>query len=101
MPEFTDPFVGNAPERKMTKQELVRAIRLDIAAEHEAISLYMAHADATDDTLVREALVDIANEEREHIGEFERLLQLLAEDEADYRKDGREEIIEMEQKTRE
>lgn len=97
MPEFSSPFPGNAPERKLTKQELIRAIRLDIAAEHEAICLYMAHADATDDELVKKALIDIANEEREHLGEFERLLQLLTGDEADFRSDGREEILEMEE----
>jgi rubrerythrin len=97
MPDFSDPFVGNAPQRKLTRQELIRAIRLDIAAEHEAICLYMAHAEATDDKLVRKALIDIANEEREHLGEFERLLQLLTEDEADFRQDGSEEIREMEE----
>ena len=97
MPDFSDPFVGNTPERKLTKQELIRAIRLDIAAEHEAICLYMAHADATDDKLVKKALVDIADEEREHLGEFERLLQLLTTDEADFREDGREEVREMEE----
>ena len=95
MPDFSDPFVGNAPQRKLTRQELIRAIRLDIAAEHEAICLYMAHADVADDALVRKALIDIADEEREHLGEFERLLQILTEDEADFRKDGSEEIEEM------
>ena len=32
----------------MSLNELVRAIRLDIAGEHEATSLYQAHADATE-----------------------------------------------------
>jgi len=36
----------------MMKQELIRAFRLNIAAEHEAIQLYAAHAEATDDELV-------------------------------------------------
>jgi len=50
MPEFLNPFSGVVP-RKMTKQELIRAIRLNLSAEQEAIHLYLAHADATDDEL--------------------------------------------------
>ena len=81
MPEFLNPFPGNVPERKLTEQELIRAIRLNIAAEHEATHLYMAHADATDDPLAKAVLLDIANEEREHVGEFMRLLSILTGDE--------------------
>ena len=68
MPEFVNPFSGKVPERKLTKEELIRAIRLNIAAEHEAIHLYMAHAEATDHPLAKEVLSDIANEQRAHSG---------------------------------
>jgi rubrerythrin len=95
MPEFVNPFSGKVPERKLTKQELIRAIRLNIAAEHEAIHLYMAHAEATDHPLAKEVLVDIANEEREHVGEFMQLLEILTGDEADWIAQGREEVQEM------
>jgi uncharacterized protein len=96
MPEFINPFSGNIPERKLTSEELIRAIRLDIAAEHEAVHLYMAHAEATDNPTAREVLIDIANEEREHIGEFERLLEILTGgEERHYRDSGREEVNEM------
>jgi uncharacterized protein len=95
MPEFANPFSGKAPERKLTKQELIRAIRLDIAAEHEAIHLYMAHAEAIDDPLAKEVLIDIANEEREHVGEFMRLLEILTGDEAQWVAQGRAEVDEM------
>jgi len=96
MPEFMNPFSGTIPERKLTSQELIRAIRLDIAAEHEAVHLYMAHAEATDNPVAREILIDIANEEREHIGEFERLLEILTGgEERRFRDSGREEVNEM------
>ncbi len=95
MPEFLNPFSGKVPERKLTKQELIRAIRLDIAAEHEAIHLYMAHAEAIDDPLAKEVLIDIANEEREHVGEFMRLLEILTGDEDDWIAQGRAEVEEM------
>jgi rubrerythrin len=95
MPEFVNPFSGTVPERKLTKEELIRAIRLNVAAEHEAIHLYMAHADATDHPLAKEVLIDIANEEREHVGEFNRLLEILTGDEAKWLEEGREEVDEM------
>ncbi len=95
MPEFVNPFSGKVPDRKLTKEELIRAIRLNVAAEHEAIHLYMAHAEATDHPLAKQVLVDIANEEREHVGEFTRLLEILTGDEDQWLAQGREEVDEM------
>jgi rubrerythrin len=95
MPDFVNPFSGKVPERKLTKEELIRAIRLNIAAEHEAIHLYMAHAEATDHPLAKQVLIDVANEEREHVGEFMRLLEILTGDEAQWLANGREEVDEM------
>jgi len=95
MPEFANPFSGKVPDRKLTLEELIRAIRLNIAAEHEAVHLYMAHADATDDPLAKEVLIDIANEERVHAGEFQRLLEILTGDEEKWMAEGREEVDEM------
>ncbi|MFO7741204.1 MAG: ferritin family protein [Anaerolineae bacterium] len=95
MPEFVNPFSGKVPDRKLTKEELIRAIRLNVAAEHEAIHLYMAHAEATDHPLAKKILIDVANEEREHVGEFNRLLEILTGDEAKWLAEGREEVDEM------
>ena len=95
MPEFVNPFSGLAPERKMTDAELTRAIRLNIAAEQEAIHLYQAHADATDNELAKKVLLDIADEERVHAGEFQRLLNILVEDEQKKLAEGAEEVDEL------
>ncbi len=95
MPEFIDPFYGNVPDRKMTREELIRAIRLNIAAEQEAIFLYTAHADATDHPLAKKVFLDIADEEREHIGEFEELLEILTGTEYAKIAEGQEEVREM------
>jgi rubrerythrin len=95
MPEFPNPFVGMVPDRKLTPEELIRAIRLNIAAEHEAIHVYMAHADATDHPLAKKVLIDIANEERVHAGEFARLLAILTGDEDKYLAEGAEEVDEL------
>ena len=95
MPEFVNPFSGTVPDRKLTDEELIRAIRLNIAAEHEAIHLYMAHAEATDHPLAKKVLIDIANEEREHAGEFMYLLQVLTGDEDEWLERGKHEVEEL------
>ena len=92
MPEFLNPFSGVVPERKLTKSELIRAIRQNLAAEHEAVHLYLAHADATDDPLAKHVLEDIANEERVHAGEFARLLAILTGDEEAFLAKGAKEV---------
>ncbi len=78
MPEFGSPFSGMRSERKLTDKELVRAIRFMVAAEYEAIQLYMQLSESTDNGLAIEVLKDIADEERVHAGEFLRLLRELA-----------------------
>ena len=95
MPEFVNPFSGKVPDRPLTKEELIRAIRLDIAAEHEATTLYMAHAEAIDDPVARAVLIDIANEERVHVGEFNRLLSILTGDEDQWLAKGAAEVDEL------
>jgi uncharacterized protein len=95
VPEFVNPFSGKVPERPLTKEELIRAIRLDIAAEHEATHLYMAHAEAIDDPVARAVLIDIANEERVHVGEFMRLLSILTGDEDQWLAQGAAEVDEL------
>ena len=94
MPEFGNPFSGLAVDRKLTDSELIRAIRFMVAAEYEAIQLYMQLAESTDNKLAREVLEDIADEERVHAGEFLRLLHHLAPDEQKYYDEGYEEVDE-------
>ena len=95
MPEFVNPFSGRVPDRKLTDPELARAIRLNLAAEEEAIHLYEAHAEATDNKLARMVLLDIAREERVHAGEFQRLLNILVPDEEATLREGAGEVDEM------
>ncbi|MFP4466830.1 MAG: ferritin family protein [Candidatus Goldiibacteriota bacterium] len=94
MPDFGSPFSGLASGKKLTHEELVRAIRFMIAAEYEAIQLYMQLAESTDNELAQDVLKDIADEERVHAGEFLRLLKELAPDEEKFYKEGYEEVEE-------
>ncbi|MGD2095361.1 MAG: ferritin family protein [Phycisphaerales bacterium] len=95
MPEFGSPFSGMKAERNLTKEELIRAIRFMVAAEYEAVQLYMQLAESTDDKLAKEVLIDIADEERVHAGEFLKLLKQLAPDEEKFYKEGEEEVEEI------
>lgn len=94
MPEFANPFSVLKNDRNVTHEELVRAIRYMIAAEYEAIQLYMQLAESTDNKLAIEVLKDIADEERVHAGEFLRLLKELAPDEEKFYAEGAEEVEE-------
>ena len=94
MPEFAYPFSGLKKDRKLTHAELVRAIRFMIAAEYEAIQLYMQLAESTDNELAIDVLKDIADEERVHAGEFLRLLKELEPDEEKFYREGAEEVEE-------
>jgi rubrerythrin len=95
VPEFGNPFSGLAKDRKLTDAELVRAIRFMIAAEYEAVQLYMQLAESTDNELAINILQEIADEERVHAGEFLRLLNELALDEKKFYNEGAEEVQEM------
>lgn len=75
MPQ-TDPFTYNAP-RKLTDSELARALRLDAAAELDAMNLYEAHIEATDNEDAKKLLRFIAKDEKEHYALFHELIRRL------------------------
>lgn len=94
MPAFANPFSGNI-DKKISKTELLQALRVDIASELEAIYLYDAHAHATDDPLARKVLMDIRDEEVEHVGELMTLMRYLDPSVADLMQEGEQEVLEM------
>jgi len=60
---------------KVEKKYLNREIlRLAMIAELDAISLYEQLAAATDNENVKKILLDVAKEEKTHVGEFQTLL---------------------------
>jgi rubrerythrin len=94
MASFPDPFAGSNPP-KISKADLIQAIRLDIVGELEAMYLYDAHSQATDDPVAKKVLADIRDEEREHFGELVTLLRYLAPDEFGLFLEGQGEVAEM------
>ena len=76
MADFSDPFVFLVP-RKMSPEELVRALRMDIADEIEAINVYESHLNATDNENARRVLAHVIGEEKEHLAEFLEVVKQL------------------------
>lgn len=94
MPAFANPFQGNV-NRKMNEKELIQAVRLNIAGELEAIYLYDAHVQATDNEIAKKVIADIRDEEKAHVGELMTLLRVLDPKEAELFASGEEEVREM------
>jgi len=94
MAGFGNPFGANVP-RKLTKDELIQAVRLNIAGELEAIYVYDAHIQATDDLVAKKIIGDIRDEEKAHVGELLTLLKYLDPKEAQFLNEGEEEVREM------
>ena len=86
-----DPFVANVP-RQLSKDELMQALRVDIAGELEAIIGYEAHAMSTDDVRVKKVLMHIADEERQHVGELQQLLFMLSPNEQQMVEQGKQAV---------
>lgn len=63
--------------KPLNDRELSRAIRIAIAAEHDAVHLYELIADSTENSDIKEVLSDIGDEEKIHTGELEVLLNTL------------------------
>lgn len=95
MPEFSTPFQGNKCDRKLTKEELIRAIRFSIASEFEAIQLYEQLRDSIENTDAKKLLDEVAHDERVHVGNFQYLLEKLSPDDKEDIIEGFEEAKEI------
>ena len=88
-----DLSLVKTPE-KLTDRELTRAIRDAIIAELGAIKQYETVVDATDNSEVKKVLQSISDEEKNHIGELQKLLSELLPDEQELLDDGAKEVEE-------
>ena len=69
--------------------------RIGLIAELDAINLYEQLAALARDPLVRKVFLDIAREEKEHVGEFLELLKKLDREQIDALEEGAKEVQEM------
>jgi rubrerythrin len=70
-------------------------LRVGIIAELDAINLYEQMAALATNKLVKKTLLDIAREEKTHIGEFQALLLMLDKEQAKEMEEGGKEIEEF------
>jgi len=81
---------------KLRPEELNKQIlRIAIIAELDAISLYEQMAALASDKAVKHTLLDVAREEKTHVGEFLALLLRLDGEQAVELRKGEEEVREL------
>ena len=80
---------------KVSKENIDKEIlRVGMIAELDAVNLYEQLAAATDNKDLKEVLMDIAREEKTHMGEFQALLLMLDKQQVEELEAGREEVEE-------
>lgn len=81
---------------KVKKEDLNKEIlRAAIIAELDAINLYEQMAALTDNEDIRRVMLDIAKEEKTHVGEFQTLLLRLDAEQVEELAHGKEEVEEI------
>lgn len=81
---------------KVRKEDLDREIlRAGMIAELDAINFYEQMAAMTENEDIHKVLLDIAKEEKTHMGEFQTLLLKEDEEQKEELKEGEEEVEEL------
>lgn len=81
---------------KVPQENIDREIlRLGMIAELDAVSLYEQLAAKTKDKKIKKVLLDIAKEEKTHVGEFEALLLQIDKEQATELEEGEREVEEL------
>jgi len=80
---------------KVSKEDIDKEIlRVGIIAELDAVNLYEQLAAKTNDSDIKKILLDIAKEEKTHVGEFEALLLERDKQQVDELEAGKKEVKE-------
>jgi len=81
---------------KISKENLDKEIlRVGIIAELDAINLYEQMAAITEDAEIKRILLDIAKEEKTHVGEFQALLLIKDKQQEKELEEGKKEVEEL------
>ena len=81
---------------KIKQEDIDKEIlRAGIIAELDAINLYEQMAALTKNEYIREILLDIAKEEKTHVGEFQTLLLKYDEEQVKELEEGKKEVEEL------
>ncbi len=81
---------------KINKEDIDKEIlRAGIIAEYDAINLYEQMAALAQDENIKRVLLDVAKEEKEHVGEFQTLLLQKDKELGEEMEGGKEEVEEL------
>ncbi len=81
---------------KVPKEDIDKEIlRAAVIAELDAISLYEQMANLAENATLKEILLDVAKEEKTHVGEFHAFLLKLDKEQETELANGRDEVDEM------
>ncbi|MFW5945914.1 MAG: ferritin family protein [Candidatus Natronoplasma sp.] len=87
-----EPIDLEKVSKEMSDKEI---LRFGLAAELDAINFYEQMAEYTDDEHIKEVLLDVAKEEKEHVGEFQTLLLEKDPQQVEEMEEGKEEVMEI------
>lgn len=80
----------------LSEEDINREIlRIGLIAELDAINLYEQLASLTNDEKIKAIFLDVAREEKTHVGEFLTLLLMNDEEQEDELEEGKEEVEEL------
>jgi rubrerythrin len=79
-------------EKKLLDREILRVVMI---AELDAVNLYEQLAAATENEVIKEVLLEVAREEKTHVGEFQTLLLKEDTEQVKELEKGRKEVEEI------
>jgi rubrerythrin len=85
--------VDFAKVKKENRNQVI--LRAAIIAELDAINMYEQMSALTDDPEIKMVLLDIAREEKTHVGEFQTMLLRRDAEQVKELEDGKKEIVEL------
>ncbi len=81
---------------KLSKEHInMEILRIALIAELDAINLYEQMAAYTNDSDTKKVLLEVAKEEKEHVGEFQTLLLRLDKEQVEEMEEGKKEVEEL------
>jgi rubrerythrin len=73
----------------------LQMLRFAMIAELDAVNIYEQFADITNNEKIKKVMLDVANEEKVHVGEFKKIMKEIDPEYEDLESEGEEEVEEI------
>ena len=80
--------------QNLKKEDIIIQLRSMVAEEFEAANLYQQLAEVISDNIIKQAILDIADEELVHAGEFSAMIDYFTKEDGELLLEGMEEAEE-------